>query len=62
MGSNLLQIRENIFSDSNNLIKSVQVLLEALNEIRSFYVTERAGSFSAALKVRMSCHGKINNV
>nr|CAD1842809.1 unnamed protein product [Ananas comosus var. bracteatus] len=44
------KIRENIFSDSNNLIKSIQVLLEALNEIRSFYVTERAGSFSAALK------------
>jgi ataxia telangiectasia mutated family protein len=31
-----------IFSDSNNLMKSVKLFLDALNVIRSFYVTEKA--------------------
>ncbi|XP_020270626.1 serine/threonine-protein kinase ATM [Asparagus officinalis] len=38
------KVEENIFSKSNNLIKSVQLLLSAMNSLRSFYATEKARS------------------
>lgn len=39
-----MQVQENIFAESNDLIKSVQVMLDALNKLRLSYVNERAGS------------------
>ncbi|KAI3914770.1 hypothetical protein MKW98_002006 [Papaver atlanticum] len=44
------QVQENIFTESNELIKSVQVMLDALNETRLYYVMERGGTSSAPLK------------
>ncbi|KAF4352465.1 hypothetical protein F8388_012166 [Cannabis sativa] len=37
-----LQVQEHIFTESNRLMKSIQVLLNALNELRLCYVTERS--------------------
>ncbi|KAL5544201.1 hypothetical protein UlMin_007985 [Ulmus minor] len=39
-----LQVQEHIFADSNRLIKSIQVLLNALNELRLCHVMERSSS------------------
>ncbi|XP_047054644.1 serine/threonine-protein kinase ATM isoform X1 [Lolium rigidum] len=36
------KVEKMIFSDSNHLMKSVKLFLDALNVIRSFYVTEKA--------------------
>ncbi|XP_062116266.1 serine/threonine-protein kinase ATM isoform X3 [Humulus lupulus] len=37
-----LQVQEYIFTESNKLMKSIQVLLNALNELRLCYVTDRS--------------------
>ncbi|KAM3751704.1 hypothetical protein ACB098_04G130100 [Castanea mollissima] len=37
-----LQLQENIFTESNKLIKSIQVFLNALNELRLCHVMERS--------------------
>lgn len=42
-----LQLQENILAESNALIKSIQVILDTLNELRLCYVTERASSSSS---------------
>ncbi|KAI8543044.1 hypothetical protein RHMOL_Rhmol08G0188500 [Rhododendron molle] len=39
-----LQLEENIFAESNALIKSIQVILDTLNELRLCYVMERTSS------------------
>ena len=45
-----VQVQENIFVESNRSIKSIQVMLDALNELRLFYVMERTTSSSIPLK------------
>lgn len=47
------KVQESIFAESNGLVKSIQVFLDALNELRSFSVAEKASSFSTPMK-----HGK----
>lgn len=42
----ILQIQEHIFVEANALIKSIQVFMNALNELRLCYVIERATSAS----------------
>ncbi|KAI8543056.1 hypothetical protein RHMOL_Rhmol08G0188900 [Rhododendron molle] len=37
-------LEENIFAESNALIKSIQVILDTLNELRLCYVMERTSS------------------
>ncbi|XP_072965614.1 serine/threonine-protein kinase ATM isoform X2 [Typha angustifolia] len=44
------KVQENIFLESNDSLKSIQVLLDALNKLRSFYVAERAGLVATPLK------------
>ncbi|XP_020523147.1 serine/threonine-protein kinase ATM isoform X2 [Amborella trichopoda] len=44
------QVQEHIFIESNVLIKSIQVILEAMNELRFYYVMERAGMSSVQIK------------
>ncbi|KAM7277000.1 hypothetical protein ACFE04_018866 [Oxalis oulophora] len=39
-----MQVQEHIFTESNTLIKSIQVILNALNELRLFHVMERSSS------------------
>ncbi|KAG0493501.1 hypothetical protein HPP92_004495 [Vanilla planifolia] len=39
-----VKIRDNIFVESNGLAKSIQVVLDALNRLRSFYVADCAAS------------------
>lgn len=39
-----MQVQEHIFSESNKLSKSIQVFLNALNELRLCYVMERSSS------------------
>lgn len=41
------QVQEHIFTESNTMVKSIQVFLDALNELRSWHVMERS---SGALK------------
>ncbi|XP_031372225.1 serine/threonine-protein kinase ATM isoform X2 [Punica granatum] len=41
------QVQEHIFVETNNLIKSVQVFLNALNELRICYVIERSTSVTS---------------
>ncbi|CAN6483726.1 unnamed protein product [Victoria cruziana] len=41
-----LQIQNHIFVESNHMRKSIQVMLDAMNELRLLYVMERAGKFS----------------
>lgn len=41
-----LQARENIFTESNGLIKSIQVFLHALNKLRLCHVMEKTRSSS----------------
>ncbi|XP_042436712.1 serine/threonine-protein kinase ATM-like isoform X3 [Zingiber officinale] len=44
------EVEKNIFCDSNDLVKSIQTMLSALNKLRSIYVAEIAGSFSTSMK------------
>ncbi|KAK9117160.1 hypothetical protein Sjap_016107 [Stephania japonica] len=44
------QVVENIFTDSNELVKSIQVILNALNELRLWYVSEQANASLTSLK------------
>lgn len=37
-----MQVQEHVFTDSNKLIKSIQVWLNALNELRLCHVMERS--------------------
>lgn len=37
-----MQVHENIFTESNKLIKSIQIFLNALNELRLCHVMERS--------------------
>ncbi|KAE8124229.1 hypothetical protein FH972_019134 [Carpinus fangiana] len=41
-----LQVHENIFTESNKLIKSIQIFLNALNELRLCHVMERSSLLS----------------
>ncbi|XP_010663180.1 serine/threonine-protein kinase ATM isoform X4 [Vitis vinifera] len=52
------QVQENIFVESNRSIKSIQVMLDALNELRLFYVMERTTSSSIPLKRETSRYAK----
>ncbi|XP_042498310.1 serine/threonine-protein kinase ATM isoform X2 [Macadamia integrifolia] len=52
------QVRENVLIESNDLIKSVQVMLDALNELRLCHVMERASSSSVLLKRESSKNGR----
>lgn len=45
-----MQVQENIFIESNKLMKSIQVLLNALNELRLCHVIERMTSSSGLSK------------
>ncbi|XVE54961.1 hypothetical protein DITRI_Ditri03aG0123000 [Diplodiscus trichospermus] len=49
------QVQEHIFVESNKLIKSIQVWLNVLNELRFFYVLERS---SGPLRKESSKHAK----
>ncbi|WOL02921.1 serine/threonine-protein kinase ATM [Canna indica] len=51
------KVEENIFCESNDLIKSIQIILGALNKLRSVYVTEKAGSLSTPVKHGRSSGG-----
>ncbi|XP_022845090.1 serine/threonine-protein kinase ATM isoform X2 [Olea europaea var. sylvestris] len=42
-----LKVQENIFIESNTLVKSIQIFLDALNELRLCHVLERTRSSSA---------------
>ncbi|XP_077244126.1 serine/Threonine-kinase ATM-like protein isoform X2 [Tasmannia lanceolata] len=53
-----MQVEENIFSESNNLIKSIQLMLDALNELRLFHVSGSAGTLSIPSKQESSKHGR----
>ncbi|XP_058091812.1 serine/threonine-protein kinase ATM isoform X2 [Magnolia sinica] len=53
-----MQVQENIFTESNDLVKSVQVMLDALNELRLHYVVERADTSSAPSKRESAKHAK----
>ncbi|KAM7471306.1 hypothetical protein LguiA_009489 [Lonicera macranthoides] len=44
------KVQENIFSEPNKLIKSIQIILEALNELRLCHVMERTASSSMSSK------------
>ncbi|URE12214.1 FATC domain [Musa troglodytarum] len=44
------KVEENIFCESNGLVKSIQIMLDALNKLRSVYVSEIAGSLSTPVK------------
>ncbi|KAI5683411.1 hypothetical protein M9H77_04639 [Catharanthus roseus] len=44
------QVQENIFTKSNTLMKSIKVILDALNELRLCHVLERATASSASNK------------
>ncbi|KAK9108083.1 hypothetical protein Syun_024094 [Stephania yunnanensis] len=48
------QVVENIFTDSNELVKSIQVILNALNELRLWYISERAKASLTSLKQDIS--------
>ena len=41
-----MQVHENIFTESNKLIKSIQIFLNALNELRLCHVMERSSLLS----------------
>ncbi|KAI0497772.1 hypothetical protein KFK09_021007 [Dendrobium nobile] len=45
-----IKVQENIFVESNGLAKTIQVVLDAMNRLRSIYVTEQAASSFAAAK------------
>ncbi|KAF9625359.1 hypothetical protein IFM89_022141 [Coptis chinensis] len=53
-----LQAQEYIFNESNELIKSVQIMLNALNELRSYHVMERATTSSTPVKRESSKYDK----
>lgn len=53
-----VQVEENIFAESNDLIKSVQVTLDALNKLRLCHVNERAGSSFTPSKRELTKHAK----
>nr|XP_029123739.1 serine/threonine-protein kinase ATM isoform X3 [Elaeis guineensis] len=56
------KVQENIFDESNGLVKSIQVFLDALNELRSCFVAEKANSFSTPVKHgRPSSFGRTRN-
>ncbi|GLJ18554.1 hypothetical protein SUGI_0330040 [Cryptomeria japonica] len=46
------QVKENIFTESNENLRSIQVVLDAMNEFRLRYVLERATSTSESTKRR----------
>ncbi|XP_078174265.1 serine/Threonine-kinase ATM-like protein isoform X2 [Carex rostrata] len=48
------KINENIFVESNYSLKSIQVFLEALNKVRSFYIAEKARSVPSTPKASSS--------
>ncbi|KAF3329020.1 serine/threonine-protein kinase ATM [Carex littledalei] len=48
------KIKENIFVESNNSLKSIQVFLEALNKVRSFYIAEKVRSVPSTPKASSS--------
>lgn len=45
-----MQLQENIFTESNTLMKSIQVILDALNELRLCHVLGRATRLSGSNK------------
>lgn len=49
------QVQEHVFTESNTMVKSIQVFLDALNELRSWHVMERS---SGALKREGSKYAK----
>ncbi|XP_064968170.1 serine/threonine-protein kinase ATM-like isoform X2 [Musa acuminata AAA Group] len=57
------KVEENIFCESNGLVKSIQIMLDALNKLRSVYVSEIAGSLSTPVKHgRPSSGGKTRGI
>ncbi|XP_020548356.1 serine/threonine-protein kinase ATM [Sesamum indicum] len=54
-----LKVQEYVFIASNKLIKSIQVFLHALNELRLCHVMERSKSSSALHKQKSSKHSKL---
>ncbi|KAH9293056.1 hypothetical protein KI387_041739, partial [Taxus chinensis] len=46
------QVEENIFTESNESLRSIQVVLDAMNELRLRYVLDRAKSTSESTKKR----------
>ncbi|PIA61953.1 hypothetical protein AQUCO_00200149v1 [Aquilegia coerulea] len=53
-----VQVQENIFTETNELIKSIQVMLNAMNELRLCHVMERATASSTSLKRDSSKYDK----
>ncbi|CAL5362027.1 unnamed protein product [Camellia sinensis] len=52
-----LQVQENILSESNKLMKSIQVILDTLNELRLCHVIDRT-STSASIRREALTHAK----
>ncbi|KAJ3694312.1 hypothetical protein LUZ60_009792 [Juncus effusus] len=48
------KLKENIFVETNNMEKSIQVFLDALNKVRSFFITERAKTLPSTPKASTS--------
>ncbi|KAM1451845.1 hypothetical protein ACFX2I_038908 [Malus domestica] len=49
-----LQVQESIFTDSNKLIKSIQIWLNALNELRLCHVIQKSSSFPSRAEISKS--------
>ncbi|KAJ0962868.1 hypothetical protein J5N97_027990 [Dioscorea zingiberensis] len=45
-----VKVQENVFLESNDQIKSIHIILEALNKLRSFYIIARQYSFLPPVK------------
>ncbi|KAI3454494.1 hypothetical protein Pfo_011157 [Paulownia fortunei] len=54
-----LKVQENVFIESNVLIKSIQVFLHALNELRLCHVMERTKSSASLHKQKSAKHNKL---
>ncbi|KAJ1684822.1 hypothetical protein LUZ63_016212 [Rhynchospora breviuscula] len=48
------KIKENIFVDSNDSLKSIQLFLDALNKVRTFYIAEKVRSVPSTPKASAS--------
>lgn len=46
-----MQVQESIFTDSNKLIKSIQIWLNALNELRLCHVMQKSSSFPSRVEI-----------
>nr|XP_027123123.1 serine/threonine-protein kinase ATM isoform X2 [Coffea arabica] len=55
------QVRENIFIESNTLMKSIKVMLDALNQLRLCHMLERSTSLPGSCKRENSKHTKASS-